>query len=1775
MCLILTVYGDLGHPSVSVCCLLVILICCCTAIPPFWRPPLGAAIRFGEADHPGPVDQGDESIGFCITNPTTFNHKIGTYLELIDTTKCHLVSCSETSATSTMQASVSVAFRRKDVKTLWSPPVEPMRATVTGSECARGQASGVALLSKLPCRPARLDLPTDWMTTTRILHSIVQLGCSHIQLFVVYCRPLNNPYSASFNNELMSVILRQAALLPLPWICMGDFNCCPDTLECWPHLASQGFCHLAEMYEKIYNSKMPPSCKGSTNPDTAILSPALAPLVNSICVLDSSWTPTHCPVVFRLGLPSHGLFHHKFVFPKSFIPLGLEDDDLASCVGHVLEQYPEPQSLEDWGGLVEEVVSHTLKTKGIAPNLPKAFRGRCKPLKPKLQPIHCAIKPASQGDYNPPVEVITMASRRKVKQQRRIDSLCQRMRRYERIGATTACTKQELSLEWNAILRCRAFGGSFLHWVLALGVLPFPAWPLPSASWLHDLSQLVKHEVDSCIYRDFQLRKDHLEFQRVLDSRYSNKKAFAAIRGPGNPTITETVSQVDFEALVAPSGIDQHFDLYADDELLAQLDLSQPLQVGSWTCKPVHREQFFVTVHSCEPLPISGVPVPVQQKIFHFGPQAVAKDLNAFWEPIWQRDAHDLSFVTAADPTTHFDLLRDFTRSQEIPVDMLDTDQWSIAIRKLKAGSARGVDSISAAELKMLPLELISSLAKVLHQQINGFEADLMIGITCPLAKTAGLPVNSATRPITVLPQVYRLWAAVACQQLSRWFAIHIPKEVTGLLPHRGSFDTAYYTQFQIELARYRDSDMSGLTLDIRKCFNHLQWQFVYALLWLLGVPVALLEAWISSISRLRRVWLIHGQVQDACSATTGLPEGCVFSVISMIAVNTFWIWHVRARCTAAAFSPSALSLSAYADNWAWTVTQFRLHFVILSATLEFLSCAGLLIDYAKTWFWATRSSDIPLVQSQIAEALPGVIIQHKSSASDLGFQLQYSGSFRLGINQERVDKGLLKLRRVQCLRQSVPVKAKLIRMGVFPSILYGSAIRPPSSDTLDSLRSSTAQALMGSCPGISAAICLLLAPGGILDPEYWMLCMIFRTVRLFLLHANPDIKLGFLRIASSFRGPLASVRGPASAFGFCLRQLSWNMTSSGVIHVNGFLSFDLGVCSFQRFRRFITWAWQEQLVMQRTQRRAWFHFPDIAVGPTTAVLHQFHAGHLKTLLRENAGGFQSCLQKAKWLDTEDGTCPYCDEPDTREHRLLRCPIGAEIRSDFTDLLTWFEDSGSGFPEFPFITVDPNREALTCMLFAIEVPPFEQSILDFVASRCALQQEIHWFTDGACYQPDSPESRYAAFAIAVDLCDNNASRILHACASELSDCMPDTFQKILASRTPGEQDILRSEMLAAATVMLGIGDGVIHVDNQAAVTLLNLALSCTDPAVLYRKDHFDILIRVWEKRQSIRRRVVKVKGHADLRNISDPLEQYWCWGNKFVDEIAVHARDHCLPDLAAALINANKDLQCQLLRLKQTYQLQLELQTLRAKAHANLGHQTAAAQQTGSAILTAFQNWRYNPAISLTGYWDDQFWQHSMFGSHLLGLTSDWVRLLRWPPSLSTDGPLGFKTGVSWVELALSWMIHCHCYLPIIRPDVHGQKRLIQPATYAVAREKGLCLTEVGTTLQKMWESLKAMTPQTFSLPGQRIKVASLYHMGTMRYVQGWSIRFEFPHQDIVMELIQQMVQKGHKIISHTPDLSDHLDETANLWNPSEDYETLLKLSGRAQYHVRKARQIL
>ena len=237
-----------------------------------------------------------------------------------------------------------------------------------------------------------------------------------------------------------------------------------------------------------------------------------------------------------------------------------------------------------------------------------------------------------------------------------------------------------------------------------------------------------------------------------------------------------------------------------------------------------------------------------------------------------------------------------------------------------------------------------------------------------------------------------------------------------------------------------------------------------------------------------------------------------------------------------------------------------------------------------------------------------------------------------------------------------------------------------------------------------------------------------------------------------------------------------------------------------------------------------------------------------------------------------------------------------------------------------------------------------------------------------------------------------------------------------------------------------------------------------------------------------------------------------------------------------------------------------------------LTNDQAASQVTASAIDLAYQNWSFAASVSLEGGFDTQFWYLSMFGDSLMCDTLAWTRCLRWPPEVDTSGPMQFQTGVSWVELALSLMIQTGQYLPVLRDDAEGNKRLVHSTTFEEAKEIGLCATECGTILQKMWDNLRSVTPEPFLIPGKRMKVSSLYHLGS-RYVQGWNIRYEFPKQKEVNELLREAITKGHCVTCWTPDLTQFLAVDRSKLRYHETYDKLLKTCSSGQYHVRKCRK--
>ena len=1739
----------------------------CRVDPAFLvRPALGAGFRFGEALNPGP----DSKLRFCVTNPTCVSNKFDAYWDLVNLEGCNVISLSETAATQSVQLQLSAKFKFKKCTFVWGPAVPPLTNTTTGVAHTRGRASGVALLANVATRPSRLDTPPEWEFSSRFTHGIVQFGQSHVQVAVLYCKPVHGHVGIDFNSALLQCALDQLKLLPLPFVIMGDFNMNVNQFHAWESLSSCGCMSLTELYGIQNADPMPPTCNGVTWPDNAILSPELVGCISNIRVLDATWFATHCPVVFDLQIKGHTIFQHKLKLPRTFVDLALDDDALALMDSD--SWFCQVDSLSEWAQAVEHGVHVALVNgSGSKSSLPKSFRGRCRPIRVVRTPINSPVRVACEGAYEPSTEVLTMPCRRKVKQVRRLEAwykrvvkLCRDPQTPLQKEAVSSNAWTQLTQEWSAICNSTAFGLPFLQWLSQFPDMDFPAYPLPSAAWVYEAQQVSKHFLECALRDDLRIQQARCGFHQHLDKSNQYKAAYARVRGPGPPPVSQLVRETSFDVLVVSDAAGCLHDCFADAADISQLDSTFPVCLFDVACTIVKCDTHVVQIATSASVDWTDQTITLSQRQLLMHPMDVAKELDKFWLPIWQKSPADLSFV---DQELHHMEFRSFLEHMPVPaamdVSLLDLGAWKASIKKLKSSSARGTDGISAQELKMLPDAAIRSLAAILDSSDQPFGIDFMNGLVAPLSK-AGVdtPHFGQTRPITILPQVYRVWAAVLCSQIARVFALWAPAAITGFLPHRGSTKAAMQAQWDIEKARHKREPL----LDLKKCFNHISWAFAYHALKACGVPVRFLRLWITMQSQLHRFWLINGEIFVSGQGSSGLPEGDQWSVLAMIAISVGWVSFVSYHLG----HSHVAKLAAYADNWSWTSHALEEHPLLLRLTIQYTAAVGLSIDWHKTWCWSTSKAHARLLESSLFDAT-AVHVTVKNSAPDLGFQMQYGGRNQVGLQADRTTAGLSRISRLAGLDYGLAIKEQILLASIYPVALHGSEIKPPVQETFAKFRSHAARALYGDAHSISPAIALLFGKKGILDPEFVFLCHLVASVRRFVATLSQDARVDFFAIASRFHGSLASAHGPAASLAFAFQQIGWQVTSTGLVHVGAFLSFSLLDCSLQRFKRFLSLTWQCKLVQSFTCRYSWFQYPDISVCDTRAVLNGFQDPQRKRLIREISGGYQLESQKKHWLNESSGVCPFCPDLDSRRHRLAECVLGRDIRAPFTDVLLDADASGSCVVDFPVVCVHPGVEALSLAHHQFSLVSWEPEVHVVLTRFHQSGITPCFFTDGSCQFPVSPTTRFSAFAVILDLCHNDDERCHIADRFRYEGDFKVAFQVISTDVTPGEQDILRAELTAIVDICLNTTVGIIHVDSQSALQLAELALSATTPTEFLDKEHFDLLLLLFHRRDRVHFSFRKVKAHRDLTAIQAPLLRFAAMGNWYADAVAESTRDNKCPTIVKEHLQMHSELSQDQDRLAAVYRLHLQLLEHRGRALAQEDHSSLPLVDSQS-LWEQFAQWQIPDSNFVIPDADLSLLSYSPFGDELATMTFQWLKQLRWPRG--NKGPGELVAGTTWIELGLDWMCFHKRFLPVLREDQRGVLRLQLLPDFAAAKDAMFSFNEAGTMIEKLIRNITALVPEDIFPTVPRGKVSSLYLLGSTKYFQGLTLRVQLAAQSDVFELLRQALQGDQtaKGLTGVPRLFSASGETGRFEQP---WKERCAAGHKGMYRCRQIRKTL
>ena len=1689
-----------------------------------------SGIRIGEAKNPGPSpkQQTESSFKIAIVNPTSVRNKQSEFVDLLSNHKCDLIALAETSATIETQKEFSFQVKKMGAKVLWSDPVPQQRKKLDGTACKRGKAGGTALITKLTARPSRHTNNTDWQVSNRLLHSIVQLGGTHVQFFVMYGATQSISNATSFTEKLIQEAIDRSKMLPLPSVFLGDFNMSVMDSESFDPLFKQGYQPLQAIHRTLMGSEMAFTCNEATCPDTAVIHPLLVPYVRHIEVLKSKLFDVHDPVLWTIDLPREPISLKRFNVPKSWADFPITTDDLYQTWVENFNDVEPSLNFQDWCQKVEHLVDATLrKQHQIDPilnptrKLPLSYKGRGKIRNATRHPIQSRVKKGRQGDYEPENEVHAIRTKRIITQLRRVQSLRRRVSKmsyYQTIWPRTEITLQQ---EWNCIVKDKSLGVTFACWAQEhpdIGFLPFNT---PTEQFLTHLEAILKPIVDDTVYQDGKIRQKLLAWDQHLDHTTHSKKAFATARGSSKPPLNRIAIHHSEEGLVMdPPNWDEKSKLWVAEIAVGypkKFDPNFPVKIESVDWWIQSTTTFSIKVGSKHQATTPQT-VTVSQKQERYDHDTIFRELTGYWTQFWNRDPpdEDLTIEECENARKIFQAIP--TDIPDITVDMSDLNIWSEVIRSTNSLTAPGIDGIRAQELQLLPTDLLADLVRVVNETDTILPIELLQGRTLPIAKTWTIEEASCTRPITVLPLGYRIWGKVATIQIIRQLSSFLPKQISGFLKGRSAFHAAYNFQVWLEQTATQNLQRSGVTLDLIKCYNLIHRGTAADILTEFNIDPELVAKWSAATGKLQRFWEVDGITSDPFFTTTGCAEGDPIAVIVMILISACWIYNCP-------FQQEHIRMNAYADNWSWASTDPSDHQEIVAATTAICKMARLKVDPNKTWIWASNP-DLAHSTFQAAEALCPGKASYKvvSGAKDLGLFMQYSGKANLGTLKDRIAEGHQRLNRIKMCLWPLKVKMHVITTSVYAAAFHGVEQVAIGQDLLARFRHQVAEAVLGTKSHTMCPVLTFLGLPKLLDPAVFVIFQALKSARKWLISASQEQKDIFLTIASKHRGKPGTSKGPAGALKTYLQRIDWSITNKGIIWVNPFVSIDICLASNKELLWWLKKSWQDQMLEMHTQRFSLFGFPAIEKEATTQCVQSFSDAEQKLILREISQAFQTNSQKSKWDEHEEGLCPYCQEKDSKQHRYLECKALTHIREQHPAAIDILQECHPGWCNLPVIFRHPQHDLLHAIHYRMPSANIPNEVVQTIL-QIATDNPPQFFTDGSSLNQASPESRFTAFAIVADIAQSNQERIEQVNKFFATGHEPDSLIVVGASRTPGLQGIHRAEILAIVTLCETFQAFDLYTDSQTAISAFDRASRASSPSDFWEHPEFDLIVRIFNVKK-VTQKVHKIKAHETF-SLAQPWDQvYRGLGNKKANDVAITTAKESIPEVATEFWKYHQDIDKHQHDLKCVYRYIVALCVARARADTN----------NSTVPCTTHEPTSTDPFELLCDWNPDSFWSpptqiqsqglvDCVWGWQVAAAAFQFLRSCKWP--INDHGPTSKPIGISWLEVALGIIDKMGTYLPVKRITADGDVRLVYLSSYEMAVAHQTTLSEQAETASLIMQHILTMVPERLIPNTPRGRVRSLYMLGETYMCTGWLLRPAFDNQRGILQIAKRYIENG------------------------------------------------
>eukprot|EP00438_Fugacium_kawagutii_P007437 Skav210446 [mRNA] locus=scaffold1297:157056:161039:+ [translate_table: standard] len=478
-----------------------------------------------------------------------------------------------------------------------------------------------------------------------------------------------------------------------------------------------------------------------------------------------------------------------------------------------------------------------------------------------------------------------------------------------------------------------------------------------------------------------------------------------------------------------------------------------------------------------------------------------------------------------------------------------------------------------------------------------------------------------------------------------------------------------------------------------------------------------------------------------------------------------------------------------------------------------------------------------------------------KLQAKELGVDIAYSLRRAARCRNQRVKKGIGRLARIGSLPAPVWRKTRLLLSSVYPCALHGAETSFVPKSVLQRLRAKASKAVFGSHKGSSPWLACLLGTYRCIDPQFILLMNRIALFRQMVKELPSQASFLTAQLARTGR-----YRGPTSRLVTVLADLGWEHQAEGAFVDLSGRTFHLLLTPLTHVEALLLSSWTQEVARRTSHRKYLAALDTIDVSLSTSFRH-LPMSERALLQRQHSGAFFT----GEFLKHTGGTdqCRFCQQQDTRIHRLLHCPRIQSLLASFPLLVQ-------------------NRDAIPLHTWAHglwDEPPLWrpwQALLDSLTlpeiARSDCASAAYLYSDGACLRPKCSHASLAAAAVVKAAADG-------------------TFEVVWSGRLPGSlQTPFRAELLAGAVAFASHREVHLFSDCLAFVKvarrLLLAAQRRMDP--VFPSTHLDLWTFFWVSLQGAtvaNCAVTWVPSHKDYRQLSG-MERVHAWFNGSVDKIA-------------------------------------------------------------------------------------------------------------------------------------------------------------------------------------------------------------------------------------------------------------------------------------------------